>query len=1168
MKSNIKKEYLIIFLLAFVFGYSQSNSNEGDKSYLPNVTPPSPESFAITEYGKNGVTEYTGKLNVGVSIYNYTAGQLSLPISLNYSGAGVKVNDISTWTGINWTLMAGGVINRKINDAPDESNQIERKFINLSHLLINGSNTCAPDSQQYYQMAYNGSYYDTEVDIFNFSFNGYSGSFYLDGNFNPVYLENENELKIEILGTQSTNVEKLRNEKTFLITTPDGVKYYFGNLESEITMVFSGHRGTSIAAATSFYLYKIQHPIKGEIILEYFTAPARLSHMSKSYSMQSTALITNNYVPGYTGQTFVTQINNPKRLSKIKSLDNNEEIIFNSTLYGSHHFISSLDNIEIKSNQTLLKKVSFTYGAKNSPNQLNNDFTTATRFFLEKIDINKDLDNTGHKFEQYTFEYNDPFGLPSRLFNGQDIMGYYNGANNLTLIPSHPLFDGTNSPSFANRNPNFNLATKGALTKVVYPTKGYSLFEYEPTSARKKKYKQYEGAVVGSEIITIPGYNGVIEEPVVFTPIYANQKAFFKIYTGVSESDDYIGSFVYQAHHAKKVKLTITDVTDSSNSKEFKRSFGMVPGQTIHEFDFIKDHLYTIKLEILSNDGSETFGLLNANFNLKLFDGYEKIDGFGVRIKKQSDYASSGSQAQNISRYYYSNINNLIESVERLPEINIMPKFTYYYKPEPNGTELTNAQMWGVYINVFSDPGNKYCNPSNNEFYDVVTTSFGGNNFENGGVEKYYLFNPNSLIERISVVNDGCRNTNMNDEGIVEYGEFCGPPSTANTGITFVRDNARSFEETDNGLMNGKLLGERYFKNINGQLYKIKETQYEYQILEDTNKKATNLIAKDLFGYQAVGVYCSSNFSGPMYMPLTACYLGYYFVNCYSSKLLSTKTKEYIEPIPMSLYQPMFDSQLDLFEIPDVDIEQIEQPFKKITTTQTYTYGALKGLPTEIQSSTSESNVFKKTVNTYLDNASSLSGLPSNQSGLYTSLLAQNRVSSPVQVQEFNNSELLSTVRTIYKNWTINSNSSILPEKIQVAKGDMSVNPLEDKAIFYNYDERFNPVVMGYKDAPKTRYIFNTMGLVVAKIENYTDTITSFPLIVGNIDNSDCALQNQYPNANVTVFTYNLITKKIVKITDPRCQDTYYEYDDLNRLKLIRDHQQFIVKEFDNNYKH
>ena len=942
-------------------------------------------------------------------------------------------------------------------------------------------------------------------------------------------------------------------------------------------MVFSGHRGTSIAAPTSFYLYKIQHPVKGEIIFEYLTAPPRLAHLSKSYTMSSTALTTNMYVPPYTGNLFINQINNPKRLSKIKSIEDSEEVIFNSTLYGSRHFISSLDNIEIKNNQTLLKKIAFVYGAKNSPNQSNNDFTAATRFFLEKIDINKDLDNTEHKFEQYTFEYNDPFGLPSRLFNGQDIMGYYNGANNLTLIPSHPLFDGTNSPSFANRRPNFNLATKGALIKIVYPTKGYSVFEYEATPAKEEKFKFYEGSVQGNEVATIPGYNGYLDVPVIFSPVYSNQTVPIKVYTGISESENYIGTDTYMAHKSNRVKVKITDVTDNTKSKEYVRAFGMIPNQSVFEFNFIKDHLYTIKLEILGNNTAPTFNLLTANFSIKLFDGYKKIDGFGVRIKKQSDFVSNNSQAQNISRYYYSNINNLVESVEKLPEINIMPKFTYYFVPVINdgtyGTAtslstLTNAQMWGVYLNVFSDPGNKYCNPSNNEFYDVITTSLGGDNFENGGVEKYYLFNSNSIIEKLNVVNDGCRDTNMNDDGIVEIGVFCGPPSTANTGITFVRDKARSFEETDNGLFNGKLLGERYFKNINGQLYKIKETQHVYQILEDINRKATNLIAKDLFGYEAVGVYCNSNFSGPMLKPLSSIYLGYYFVNCYSSKLLSTKTKEYIEPIPMSLYQPMFISDLSPEPLDvGIDIEQIEQPFKKIITTQIYTYGTLKGLPIEIESSTSESNVFKKTVNTYLNNASSLSGLPSNQSTLYNSLLAQNRLSSPVQVQEFNNNELLSTARTIYKNWTINNNSSILPEKIQVAKGDMLVNPLEDKAIFYNYDERFNPVVMGYKDAPKTRYIFNTMGLVVAKIENYTGTITSFPLIVGNIDNSNCDIQNQYPNANVTVFTYNLITKKVVKITDAKCQSTYYEYDDLYTLKLIRDHQHLIVKEFDNNYK-
>ena len=72
-------------------------------------------------------------------------------------------------------------------------------------MLENASNTCADFSQEYFFMSTYPDQYDTEVDVFNFSFDGYSGSFFLDENFNPIYQENENELKITILGNEATN---------------------------------------------------------------------------------------------------------------------------------------------------------------------------------------------------------------------------------------------------------------------------------------------------------------------------------------------------------------------------------------------------------------------------------------------------------------------------------------------------------------------------------------------------------------------------------------------------------------------------------------------------------------------------------------------------------------------------------------------------------------------------------------------------------------------------------------------------------------------------------------------------------------------------------------------------------------------------------------------------
>ena len=54
--------------------------------------------------------------------------------------------------------------------------------------------------------------------------------------------------------------------------------------------------------------------------------------------------------------------------------------------------------------------------------------------------------------------------------------------------------------------------------------------------------------------------------------------------------------------------------------------------------------------------------------------------------------------------------------------------------------------------------------------------------------------------------------------------------------------------------------------------------------------------------------------------------------------------------------------------------------------------------------------------------------------------------------QQFKNSELVSTQRTLHNNFTVNNVTKILPEKIQIAKGSQT---LEDKAIFYNEQGKF-----------------------------------------------------------------------------------------------------------------
>ena len=88
---------------------------------LPEITPPSPEAYELTKYGDVPINEFTGMVSLNIPLYSLRAGQLEMPISLNYAGAGVKVDQLSTMTGINWTLSAGGLIARTIYDIPEQA---------------------------------------------------------------------------------------------------------------------------------------------------------------------------------------------------------------------------------------------------------------------------------------------------------------------------------------------------------------------------------------------------------------------------------------------------------------------------------------------------------------------------------------------------------------------------------------------------------------------------------------------------------------------------------------------------------------------------------------------------------------------------------------------------------------------------------------------------------------------------------------------------------------------------------------------------------------------------------------------------------------------------------------------------------------------------------------
>jgi len=86
---------------------------------VSNEIAPSPSSLA-TMNAETQVGTYNGSVSASVPIHSLTANDLSIPIGLNMTGTGIKVDAMGSEVGNNWALVAGGEISRVVKNLPDE----------------------------------------------------------------------------------------------------------------------------------------------------------------------------------------------------------------------------------------------------------------------------------------------------------------------------------------------------------------------------------------------------------------------------------------------------------------------------------------------------------------------------------------------------------------------------------------------------------------------------------------------------------------------------------------------------------------------------------------------------------------------------------------------------------------------------------------------------------------------------------------------------------------------------------------------------------------------------------------------------------------------------------------------------------------------------------------
>ncbi|MES2732885.1 MAG: RHS repeat domain-containing protein, partial [Bacteroidota bacterium] len=253
----------------------------------PEVILPSPNAASLGTYGEMKVSPFTGVPNIDVPIYTLQENDIKLPISLSYHASGFRPDQHPGWTGLNWSLNAGGAITREVKDLPDEHNcpntaidYGEHVFISMAKAgyyfnrsLPGGRDiTDATNWSDPQVVKTRNTLYDTEPDKFNFSFLGrYNGTFYLsekgtwevqsEQNIKVVF-DNTNFLDLPpALQTSQTfhylanclrGGDMLRSFGGFTLITEDGTQYIFGGTQQNKST-------TAIEYSTSFYLQVSEH---------------------------------------------------------------------------------------------------------------------------------------------------------------------------------------------------------------------------------------------------------------------------------------------------------------------------------------------------------------------------------------------------------------------------------------------------------------------------------------------------------------------------------------------------------------------------------------------------------------------------------------------------------------------------------------------------------------------------------------------------------------------------------------------------------------------------------------------------------------------------------------------------------------------------------------------